>query len=110
MTYHVEVTQPADADADDIYRYIAQRSPQGARSWWQAFLDSLGELRRGPANLMNAPESDAFDEPLYQLLFSTRRGNTYRALFVVREETVYVLRVRGFGQRLVLPDDIMPPE
>jgi len=56
-----------------------------------------------------APEDADHDETIYQIIFRTRRGLPYRALFVVRENDVYVLRVRGPGQDLVAPDDLGVP-
>ena len=57
-----------------------------------------------------AQEAGLFTEPVRQILFRTRRGLTYRALFVVRDETVIVVCVRGFGQDILGPNDVMMPE
>lgn len=38
-----------------------------------------------------AAEADHFDESLRQVLFKTRRGRAYRALFVIRGRVVHVL-------------------
>ena len=57
-----------------------------------------------------AAESDAFDEDLRQVLFKTRKGNTFRALYVIRGTVVYIVAIRGTGQELVSPDDLALPE
>ena len=40
------------------------------------------------------------------MLFKTRQGRTYRALFVIRGVSVHILCVRGPGERPVQPEDI----
>jgi hypothetical protein len=56
-----------------------------------------------------APESNDHPEPIYQVIFKTRRGRPYRALFVVRDRTVFILHVRGPGQDFVAPNEIANP-
>ncbi len=40
------------------------------------------------------------------MLFGTKRGGTYRALFVVRGDVVHILCIRGPGEKAVTPKDI----
>jgi plasmid stabilization system protein ParE len=110
MTYRVSVSEPAERDADVIYAWLNQRSPQGAGRWWKAFLAALEKLQEHAGGLALAPEADHFDEPLRQVLFKTRRGRTYRAMFVIRGRIVHVLRVRGAGQDRVGRDEIELPD
>ena len=85
-------------------------------------------LRRGPQigshllselsfNLLNLPfpallppEADEIGVDLKQRIFKTRRGNSFRLLFIVRGDTVHILAVRGAGQNLVSDDNIEIPE
>lgn len=69
----------------------------------------LQRLRNDPSGFALAPENDLFDEPVRQTFFKTRSGRTYRGVFVVRETTAYVLRVRGPGQNLLDVDDVDLP-
>ncbi len=110
MTFRIAVSEPAERDADVIYTWLLQRSPQGARSWWKAFLSALERLKDDAASLSLAPEMEHFDEPIRQILFKTPRGHTYRALFVIRDDVVHVLRVRAAGQNLIEPGDLELPE
>src|SRR5438093_11195915 len=110
MSYRVEVSEAAEQDADGIYVWLYGRSPDGAQRWWEAFLAALENLKVNAAGHSLAAEADHFDEPLRLILFRTRRGHDYRALFVVRDDVVHLLRVRGAGQNLVEPDDIELPE
>ncbi len=110
MTYQVEISEPAACDADAIFDWINKRSPDGALRWWQALQESLKRLEHNPAGLARAPESDSFAEPLYQTLFRTRKGRTYRALYIVRADTVHILRIRGPRQDLIADSDIDLPD
>jgi plasmid stabilization system protein ParE len=99
MTYQVLVTEPADQDRDTCYRFIAQRSPDGGRSWLQAYEDAIDSLKFHPRRGL-APESSDHEEDILQCLFKTRYGLMYRLLYLMRGETVYILHVRGPGQDL----------
>jgi plasmid stabilization system protein ParE len=99
----------AEANVDQIIAYLSQRSPQGAAAWWKAWQNLLATLRQRPESMGLAPESSYYDDEIRQALFKTRRGRTYRALFVVVVDTVHVIHVRGPGQDLVSPDDLRLP-
>ncbi len=49
-----------------------------------------------------APENPDHEEEIRQCLFKTRHGLQYRLLYLVREDTVYILHVRGAGQDLTV--------
>jgi plasmid stabilization system protein ParE len=106
MTYRVEPTAQAEADIDRIFAWLSERSPEGARRWYESFWDSAERLKTMPLSCGLAPESGDFAEEVRHMLFSTRRGRTYRALFVVRHDLVRILCVRGPGERPVKPEDI----
>jgi plasmid stabilization system protein ParE len=106
MTYRVQPTAQAEADIDRIFDWLHRRSPDGARRWYEAFWDSAERLKSFPQSCGLAPESRDFPEEVRQMLFKTRRGRTYRALFVIRGDLVHILCVRGPGERPVKPEDI----
>jgi hypothetical protein len=56
-----------------------------------------------------APENTDTEFEVRQVLFKTRRGNVYRALYLLDGEDVYILRVRGKGQAPVKPADFGHP-
>ena len=78
MSYRVHVSEPAEEDADRVYTWIRERSPDGASRWWNVLLAALEKLKDQAASFALAPEADDFEEPLRQILFRTRRGRTYR--------------------------------
>jgi len=106
MTYRVQPTAQAEADIDRIFAWLSERSPDGARRWYESFWDSAERLKSSPQSFALAPEDDEFDEELRHIFFSTRRGRIYRALFVIRDDVVQILCVRGPGERPVKPGDI----
>lgn len=109
MTFHVRLTDEASAQVQLIQDWIAERSPDGAENWLKALGEAVLRLKQHGLTFDVAPESTLFPEPLRQILFRTRKGRTYRALFVVRGEHVHVVSVRGFGQNLVALSDVALP-
>ena len=106
MTYRVVVTPRAKLDLQELYDWIASRSVEGANRWADAFEDAVRRLDDDPQAYGLAPESDAHPEAIRQFLFKTRHGRTYRGLFFVRDKTVFLVHVRGPGQRVMRPEEI----
>ena len=104
--YQVKFSRRANQDVADILNWLRQRSVQGARRWLEALEQIETRLRASPEGFGLAEESDTFKEPVRQALFRTKHGNTYRVLFVVREDTVTLLCVRGPGQPPFKPSDM----
>lgn len=99
MPLSLVVDPPAEQDVQAIYDYISERSPDGARRWYQAFLNAAHQAVRFPQSYPLAPEDTAFDAyEIRNFLFRTRRGNVYRGIFVILGSELRVLRVRGQGQ------------
>ena len=109
MTYNIILQPVAEADVEQIVGYLAERSPQGAATWRKAWNNLLVELRNRPESFGLAPESSHYKEEIRHALFKTRRGRTYRALFVIVDHTVHIIHVRGPGQDLVPPGELQLP-
>ena len=110
MSFTVVFTDEASFQVLQIEEWIAERSIRGAATWQSAFQQAISKLTdRGPGFSL-APESSEFIEPIRQIFFRTRRGLTYRALFIVLSNLVIVVCVRGCGQDLADPDTISIPE
>lgn len=107
--YRVAVTRRAERDADDIYVWIARRSPDGASKWHSAFRKMLQGLEEDPMRHARAPEAVTLGLDIQQALFKTRHGHTYRALYTLVSDTVHVISVRGAGEELVTLDDVELP-
>lgn len=96
----------AQDDVKSIVSWLAERSVNGASAWLDAYHAMIETLSRDAATFGPADEAKAFDEDIRQVLFKTRFGRAYRALYVLDGEKVYLLRVRGPGQAPVPSDDV----
>lgn len=101
MTWQVVILPEAEQDADRIYRWIVERSKDGADRWYNRFLAAMRSLAFSAETHGLAPESEHVAQDIRQLLFKTTKGLRYRILFTITSTTVYVLHVRGPGQQLV---------
>ena len=106
MKYQVIVLSRAQQDIQRIYEWIAQRSASGAARWFNRFTDALATLSENPKSCGLAPENEFVDQEIRHLIFKTRKGRHYRALFTITENPVDVLHVRGPGQPLVDPEEL----
>lgn len=106
MTFQVHELRGAQADVRSIARWLAERSPQGAKAWLRAYDEMILRLQRNAECCGLAPESKDRELDVRQVLFKTRRGRVYRALFVIERQDVYILRVRGPGQASVEPGEL----
>ena len=93
MNYEIVVTDQADAEAEEAYLWIRERSPDGAVRWWNGLEAAILSLERMPTRCSLAPENDVFEEEIRQLLYG-KRQHRYRILFTVREQTVVILHIR----------------
>ena len=105
VSYRVEVSDTADAEADETFFWLAGRSPDLAGRWYEGLLMAYQSLAQFPSRCPLAPENDSFETvEVRQLLFGTGR-NTYRILFYIQERmedesgTVRILHVRHGSRR-----------
>ena len=110
MSTEVELSFRAEKDLDDILAWIVSRSPQGARMWLARWKEVCRLLSERPETCLLAPENLDHDEDIRQIVFKTRSGRKYRALFVIRGNRVFITNLRGPGQDLVPPDELAVPE
>ena len=109
MTYRVHELKLAQADIRSIFHWIREKSPQGAEAWLDAYERMIEGLTRFVGHSV-APEDKEAVFKVQQVLFSTKWGSTYRALYTVEGEDVYILRVRGRGQSEVRPEELRAPD
>src|SRR5688572_11385413 len=94
MKYKVVVSPTAEADLDDIFRFIAHDNPTAAGKFVAAVRSKMKALAQMPARCPPAPEDGMGGLEIRQLIF-----HSYRILFTIDVRTVRVLRVRH-GARL----------
>jgi len=49
MSFRVEITEPAEQDAREAVRWIAQHSPEKASLWYFDFLEATDSLQEFPS-------------------------------------------------------------
>ena len=108
MTYQVVLTDRAARDLDEAYRWCAERAPEAAVGWYNGFIDALNSLVSNPERCPVAAEGRKLSIEIRQLLYGRRRS--YRALFLVREQTVVVLHIRHTARCEANPEDLLQPE
>jgi plasmid stabilization system protein ParE len=105
MTYRVVLTDRAARDLDEAYQWYAERAPEAAVRWYNGFLDALDSLAGNPERCPLAAESRKLSVEIRQLLYGRQRS--YRALFLIREQTVVVLHIRHTARREATPGEIL---
>jgi plasmid stabilization system protein ParE len=100
MSFKVVVEQEAEEDMKGAAQWIAQYSPDKAALWYFDATEAIESLENFPARCPLAPESKKFGAEIRHLIFSK-----YRILFIIKDETVYVLRVRHQAQDVLRPGE-----
>lgn len=109
MSFKVRELQKAKADKRHIFEWLYERSPIGASAWLAAYDELVERLKTSADSFADASEQADLDMNLREALFKSRAGRLYRALFVVRGDEVFILRVRGPGQAPVEAEDLERP-
>jgi plasmid stabilization system protein ParE len=78
MTYPVEITAFAIADAEQAYLWLRERSPEAA-AWYNGLFDAIDSLEKMPYRCPLAPESENLDIKLRQVFYG-KRSQQYRIL------------------------------
>jgi len=108
--YYLDVSEQAERDVERVFGWLVERSPHGAQSWYRVYDQTVESLRENPDRRARAREADAFGTcEVRQIVFATQQGRSYRVLFVVQNETVHILAVRGPGQDFVQADELELP-
>ena len=110
MSYRISLTPQAESDLDTILDYIQQRSAQGVQAWFSSWLQVCDLLSQSPERQTLAPENPDHEEAIRNVIFKTRYGNPCRCIFLIRDDTVHVLHIRGYGQEILGPDELRLPD
>lgn len=106
MKFQVRELRRAQADVRQIVKWLAERSPRGALAWLAVYDSMVARLEKDATTFAPADENDDCEFDIRQILFKTRRGRIYRALFLIEGDEVFILRIRGPGQAPVQTDDL----
>ena len=100
MGYQVITLPRAEDDIREAARWMAQYSLGKSTLWYFDIQQAIESLSESPARCPFAPERKTHGLDIRHLLFEK-----YRILFVIEDESVYVLRVRHGAQQTLTPDD-----
>ena len=102
----IRILPRAESDAQSIFEWIRPQSPEGALRWWTAFEHAQVSVAENSEAFGFAPENELFELELRQKIFKTAKGRSYRFVYTIREDIVFILRVRGPGQAPLSADEI----
>ncbi|MBN8562624.1 type II toxin-antitoxin system RelE/ParE family toxin [Leptolyngbya boryana CZ1] len=103
MSYRIEISSVAEAEADSIFLRSSQiLSPDQASQWYAGLLKAIESLSTMPKRCAIAKENEYFSQEIRQLLYGQKR-NMYRILFTVLEESssVRILHIRHSSQPVI---------
>jgi plasmid stabilization system protein ParE len=106
MKRQARVLTRAQRDVTSCYDFPAERSRQGAASWFHRFVETRDRLAEEADRCALAYESPFVVRELREVLFKTRKGRPYRIVVAIDEDEVLVLRVRGPGQDALTADQL----
>lgn len=94
MSYRVHVTDKALADVDSVLLWLQTKGAVAAsQRWYSASWRAIDALETQAERCSLAAEAKDVGREVRELLFGKRRG-TYRILFEVRGQNVFILRIR----------------
>jgi plasmid stabilization system protein ParE len=109
MKFNAHLLWRAERDVDHILAWLNERSPTGAASWLRRWDQAFAILETSADEYGLAPENEDSPLEIRQIMFRTRKGREYRALYTIRGSDVYVMHIRAPGQDLVPPTELAAP-
>lgn len=99
----------AEQDVDDVLQWFCdQLATAAANRWFDQLMARIDTLEIRPERCRLAAEASEVELELRELLFGKRHG-IYRILFVIRDQTVYILHIRHAARDSVTQRDIQYP-
>ena len=98
MQFQVIITPSAKADIFEINTWFLGNYPDLAEKWLWGISEAVTSLSKFPERCPVSAESEAFDVVVRQLIHG-KKPHTYRILFSIQDEKVYILRVRSTKQQ-----------
>jgi plasmid stabilization system protein ParE len=108
MIYRVRLQPPAQRDLDEAYLWAARHAPETAARWLSRFEGALQTLSRNPQRCMLAPEHKKMKREIRQYLFG-RKPNVFRAVFLIVDDTVRIVRIRRATRRPLTKRELGQP-
>ncbi|WP_204103179.1 MULTISPECIES: type II toxin-antitoxin system RelE/ParE family toxin [Spirulina sp. CCY15215] len=97
MVFQVRISRKAEIEIEVAYEWLKKRNANTADRWFRGLMNKLATLQDKPQRCAFAIENEIFPEEVRQLLYG-KRNNVYRILFVIRDDTVYIIHIRHSKQ------------
>jgi len=104
--WRVIISPEAEADLRKAGSYIRRDNSRAARAWLKGARERIKTLAHHPERCLLAPESASLIEPIRELFYGHGNRGTYRILFVVLGNTVFVLHVRHGAMQPLKVDEL----
>jgi plasmid stabilization system protein ParE len=105
VTFQVEITRTAAREIEKRFKRITEQTRNSAEKWRAGLIEAIELLGSNAGMYPQAPEGEWYGEGLREFYYGKRR-NTYRILFEIRGDVVYILRVRHGRQDLLNPEEL----
>jgi len=110
MTFRVILLNGAEADIEaNAHWWARHHSVEQAATWFNAIHEQLKSLQDFPESHPLSAENDAFPFEIRDKLLGLGSRKSFRGVFTIKDETVYVLTVRRASQDALSPDEVDPP-
>ncbi len=110
MTFRVIILPQAETDIEAHARWWAvQHSTEQAARWFDAIHVQIATLTSLPESNGLSAENAAFPYEIRDKLLGLGSRPSYRAVFTIRADIIYVLTVRRGAQDILDPALIAPP-
>ena len=94
MAFRVEITEDAERDGEAILGWlISQHTGETGLRWFEGLQEAIQSLSELPRRCPLAPENRNFSFEVRHLLYG-RGPHTYRILFTIERDVVFVLHIR----------------
>jgi plasmid stabilization system protein ParE len=102
MPFRVILLPRAEADIEANAQWWAtHHSIEQAAHWFEAIHDQLKSLEQFPARNGLSAENDDFPYEIRDKLLGSGPRPSYRGVFTIKDDTVYVLTVRRSAQDVI---------
>ena len=110
MKHIVSISPQAHRDINRNARWWSgHHSLDGALRWSDAIYDQIETLAEFPESHGLSAENDQFPFEIRDKLLGLGSRPSHRAVFTIRDNTVYVLTVRHAAQESLHLEDVDPP-